>query len=1008
MKRGLKIFGAILLASGTLCGSGLNNGDRLGPVKEVRQYAHRVWTMKDGMPQGAVRAIAQTTDGYLWIGTMQGLTRFDGTRFTTYTPVTTPQLKDVIVNALLATDDGVLWIGTPGGLTLFKNGRFDSCENFEELSRAPIRSFTRGRGGIVWISTPSGLAVATVDSVKRWWRPEKELYGAGVVAAFEMDDGSLLVSTTKRGVQILEHDRFRPHPALADQVSMITGFFRDAAGNVWMISADSGVLCLQQNGTVVSYRGKPGFNSRGIYSLSADRSGAVWFGGAGGQIDRFFKDRMSSVRTREGFRSEVVYAIFHDREGNLWAGTSTASLHRYVDGAFETFRTGTTPADQMVWLVANDPRSGLVAGNESGQLLRWNGETFVRQPSLVEGLDNYPFAYLRDANNSDWVGTPSGLHVVRKGKRDFFPLGTVSCIIEDRNGSVWVGTPKGLYQFCGQGIRSYNSTNGLPHPDVRWIVESRSGGFWLGTGGGGLVRLQPDTAGAASNCPATYVVYSKERGLGSNWVTSLVEDSAGTVWVTTLGYGIKVLRNGTLHSLGPEDGLPGQSFLTVLEDNLGYLWCSSNCQIFRFKKSDLLARIDGRPGKVPWAAFGIDDGLVSEECNGGFQASGARTQDGRLWFPTTEGVAMVDPRLLRMDVGPPPVVLERAAIDREEGSPFERVEMLHGNGELEFQYAGIFMAAPGRVRYRFLLEGFDREWVEAGSRRAAYYTNIPPGDYTFRVQASVADGIWSSPAATASITLSPHFYQTRWFMVLCVLLVTGFFTGMFFVYRRDQELELRSSRLASDLAKTQLQVLEMQLQPHFLFNTLNSIMVLIGKDPQTAQRTVARLANILRRSLDRRGTQEVTLQEELEFLDRYLEIERLRFGDRLTVEHHVGAGVGDALVPNMLFQPLVENAIRHGVSARRGPARIDVVAEREDGRLVLHVKDNGVGLQGNGTEMLKMGIGLGNTRERLQRLYGHHHQLELKSLPEGGVDVQVVIPYHKESKGHGTDPYTNR
>jgi two-component sensor histidine kinase len=692
-----------------------------------------------------------------------------------------------------------------------------------------------------------------------------------------------------------------------------------------------------------------------------------------------------------------VRALFCDREGNIWAGTSSAILHRYVNGAFVVHAAGKAEAEQMTWVVARDPALGMVIGTESGRLLHWTGDRFRPHPAFPKSFDAAPMSYLRSRSGEIFVGTSNGLHVRRGKGKQFIPLGMVSAMFESKDGVVWIGASKGLWQYCEEGLRPFGEGK-FPHVGVRAIQPARGGGLWLGTNGAGLIRLKDVGGRTPEKCDPDYASYTREQGLGSNWVMSVAEDSAGLLWLTTPAGGLTLLRDGTLTLFTPADGLPDQVFFTAAQDGLGYLWCSSNRGITRFRIADLVARADGRIPRVPSTTFGMDDGLVSDECNGGYQGSVALASDGSLWFPTASGAAVVDPRRAGRSADPPPVVIDRLAVDHEELPPGTPAEVGHGKGELEFHYVGLFLGGPERVAYRVRLVGFDPDWVDAGSRQTAYYTNIPPGEYTFRVEARVDDGAWGPAPAEANLTLSPRFTQTGLFALLCLLCIAGAVAGGFALYRRDRERELHSTRLESDLARTRLQVLEMQLQPHFLFNTLNSIMVLIGKDPEIARKTMGRLADILRRSLDRRGTQEVTLAEELEFLNRYVEIERVRFGDRLTVETTVGGGMEQALVPTMILQPLVENAIQHGVSAQRGPARITIAATRgENGNLVIDVEDNGLGLQPTGRAFLRKGIGLTNTQERLRQLYGESQDLRLQNLPGGGMSVRVAIPYHIQS-----------
>jgi LytS/YehU family sensor histidine kinase len=258
-----------------------------------------------------------------------------------------------------------------------------------------------------------------------------------------------------------------------------------------------------------------------------------------------------------------------------------------------------------------------------------------------------------------------------------------------------------------------------------------------------------------------------------------------------------------------------------------------------------------------------------------------------------------------------------------------------------------------------------------------------------------ADGVWNEAGIAFPFELRPRFSQTVWFGLLIASLILAFIVAVWFFYKRDRDRELLGSQLESKLAQAQVQILEMQLQPHFLFNTLNGIMVLIKQDPDMASRMIARLSEFLRLTLESAGEQEVTLRRELDYLNRYIQIEQLRFGDRRTVEQSVNPDDLEALVPNLILQPIVENAIRHGVSKRRGPARICIEALRDNGSLTIHVRDNGSGLPSNGGGGIKEGIGLRNTRTRLQYLYGAAQEFGLTSPEGGGVDVRMRIPYHK-------------
>ena len=456
-----------------------------------------------------------------------------------------------------------------------------------------------------------------------------------------------------------------------------------------------------------------------------------------------------------------------------------------------------------------------------------------------------------------------------------------------------------------------------------------------------------------------------------------------------------MVRWGRVVSLA-ESGPPEEGFHAVVEDGDGSLWLSSNNGVYRIRQKDLDSVLTGRSAAYPWTQFGMSAGMVSDECNGGGSAAAARTPDGRLWFPTAVGIAVVDPASLTTSTVSPTVVLERASANGHAAPPEGKHTFPPGDGELEFVFAGISLSDPEQVQYRVRLQGFDRDWRDIGQRRIHSYTNIPPGDYVFEVIASNADGVWSPQPASFTFTLEPHFYQTWWFTLLCVVAAIGAVFGLAALYRRRREREVVAARLESQLAQAQLQVLEMQVQPHFLFNTLNSISVLIRSDPEKAMRMIGRLSDFVRMGLDRSGKQEIPLEEELKLVERYLEIESVRFADRLTVHQQAEEEALDALVPSMILQPLVENAVRHGIARRRGPVKISVEVARLNGELHMTVRDTGAGLPEGWSEAGRKGIGLTNTRSRLTQLYGNRFHFRLERNPEGGAVAEIRIPFHRE------------
>jgi hypothetical protein len=571
-------------------------------------------------------------------------------------------------------------------------------------------------------------------------------------------------------------------------------------------------------------------------------------------------------------------------------------------------------------------------------------------------------------------------------------LGVVAAVKEDSSGLLWVGTNDGLKIMVDGEVERVEIPSGGKQLDVRTIVFI-DGEVWIGTRNAGVLRCSVRRSQHGPPELTMKAWFTAKDGLGGEWVSAIRRDDDGNVWIATNGGGLSVVRDGVLTNV-TRGGLGDDTYYSLLEDHSGSFWMSNNNGITRVRRADILAYVDRRAPSFPVTTFGMGSGMLSDECNGGGEAAGLFSRNGLLYFPTAMGIVVVNPDSLPVNHIAPSVRLERVTIDRRAVNADSTVALRRGDGDLEFTWTGISLASPEGVQCSFMLDGYDHTWLDAGERRIASYTNIPPGAYVFRVRATNADGAVNTAGVDFPVTLLPKFYETIWFYAVCVIGVLGLAFGVFAFYRREKERQLIATQLESQLAQARLRTLEMQVQPHFLFNTLNGISALIEVDPEKAGVMISRLSDFVRMALERSGSQEVPLREELQFVDGYLEIEQLRFSDRLTIEHEVDRSCLEGLVPTMILQPLVENAIRHGVAKRRGPVSICISAERENGVMHLTVADTGAGLPQDGR--VKEGIGLFNTRARLGQLYGSDQRLTLTTLSGGGAEAKIILPYHEE------------
>jgi ligand-binding sensor domain-containing protein/signal transduction histidine kinase len=992
-------------------------GNGLDPTRDLTQYSLTSWSKREGLPQNSVCAIAQTPDGYLWFGTMEGLARFDGVTFRVHNVRNTPQLGINYVSALLVTRDSTLWIGTTGaGLLRMRGGSFHRGTATPDLDRAIVWQIVQDRAGRIWAATNIGLVLIESDSVKRIFSQADGLPLTSVNSLCE-DSSRTILALTRKGIWKLDGDCFFPYLLSTDpkaDKNKIPGAMSSSRGvggpliagipatliagrdsSLWIGTWNAGLYRFR-GGFLQNYSQKEGLSPGAVTKLHEDSRGSLWVGTSYGGVSRLVNGKSSGLTSSNGLSGDEILSLFEDREGNFWIGVSTGGVNRLVNSKFITYRTGQTPFDNMVWGIHADRQGRVFAGTGSGALMEFQGGKFLPSPLMKAKVTGVMFSMVEDRRGRRWIGTTDGIHCLDRGKPRTFPVGRVFTVAEDRFGRIWAAGLKGLLFFNGLEFQPAFSDSALMWVSVRQVAFDRSGHVWLATNDRGVGRMPLPPQGGLPFGPGPNAItwFQHEQGLSSNWITHVIADSADRVWVATYGGALNLIRGDSVRSFNATSGLPEDGLMSMIGDGLGTFWLTSNNGVMRVSKADLLAYADGTAMVVPVQTFGVSDGMYSDECNGGYQASATRTPDGKLWFPTTAGVVMVDPRSLPVNTIPPTVVLDRVRVDNIDGETRGGAEYAPGNGELEFQFSGLSFSAPERVRYRYMLEGFNQSWIDAASRREAYYTNIDPGKYRFKVIACNADGVWSDAGVIYAFTLRPHFRQTIWFSLLVGMSLLLAAAGVMMLYKRDRDRELQGSQLESKLTQAQLQILEMQLQPHFLFNTLNGIMVLIREDPETASLMIARLSEFLRLTLESAGAQEVTLRRELEFLDRYVQIERLRFGDRLTVEQEVPHELLDAMVPNLILQPLVENAIRHGVSKRRGQALISIGVTRENGTLSIHVRDNGTGLPARDSADVKEGIGLSNTRARLRHLYGQKQRFELNSPPGGGVSVLLSLPFH--------------
>jgi signal transduction histidine kinase/ligand-binding sensor domain-containing protein len=739
----------------------------LDPGRAFSQYRHDVWQVEQGLPQNAVQAIVQSRDGYLWLGTQEGLARFDGVRFSILDTKNTPGLRHNSIQclieardgslwagtfvgglthltdggavayttrdglasdqvwSLLEDDDGSLWVGTNAGLNRLKDGRLSVFTTRDGLPNEQVRAIVRAPGGGLWLGTEGGL-VRLKDGAFTVFTTRQGLANDQVRSLFVDGDGSLWVGTYGGGLSRFHHGSFTRYTTADGLPSdLIWSILRDRDRSLW-VATSGGVARLEGDGhRFTAWTPKQGLSAGLVRQVYEDRTGNLWIGTNGGGLNRLRDDSVLVYGAVEGLSHEIVRTVLEDRDGAVWVATESG-LNRFRDGRWTAFTTKDGLPDDHVFSLHQGRDGALWVGTHGGGLAR-----------------------LKDGRVRRWT-THDGL-----------PSDLVRSLHEDRRGRLWIGTEKGVARLEGGRLTAYTTADGLTNHQVFVILEDRQGTLWFGTGGGGLNYYRGGRFGA----------YTTRDGLSSGVVFSLLEDDDdGTLWIGTDGGGLNRLRNGRLAAFTTKEGLHDDLVVQILDDRRGGLWLTSNRGVSRVARSALEDLAAGRRGSVSPDVYTTADGLRSNECHGGSQPAGVRTRDGRLWFPTLRGVAIIDPSRPRA-AQPPPVVIEDVVVDRlrQPHAGTAGPELVPGADSLELHYTALDFRAPERLTFRYRLGGFDRDWVEAGTRRIAYYTRIPPGTYRFEVTACTHDGVCNEAGASLALRQRPHFWQTGWFLALTAL-----------------------------------------------------------------------------------------------------------------------------------------------------------------------------------------------------------------------------------------------
>lgn len=773
------------------------------------------------MPQNGVREITQTPDGYLWFTTFDGLVRFDGVRFTTFDKANTKGIINNRFTGLFGDKDGTLYAMTmeDGTLTIYRNGVFSSY-NSEQVPGHYINRIEPDENG-----EPRFLIEDEDRTSKSWYflRDEKFVFAEKQdnnlqSVSYKSKSGSLWTITPTETVELMRDGKQTIYPLKIKRHAFQINVFEDSVGNLWV--SENKVHRLR-GGEVETFDEKQGLPSAIYHSFWEDRDGGVWFASAGGTsfgvgLRRYKNGQLETWGAEQGFPNTSISDVFQDREGTVWLGTDKG-LTRLRKQIIKAHSTASGINYSEVYPLYRDKQENIWIGTSKGLSVYRNGkfETVI----LKNADSRTPLAshwqegrmsvqsLMEDRNGKMWIGVNGGIYIAHHGAAGLLDQTRgyhVHAIHQDRAGNVWAATNKGILQFIDEKFVALHSVkDGLPNEFMTTVFEDSNGKLWFG-GYGGLSELRD----------GKFINYSTKEGLTGNYVRTIYEDGEGVFWIGTYDEGLSRFKDGRFVNYKVENGLYNSGVFAIQPDQHGNFWISSNRGIYRVKRQELNDFADGRISKINSVGYGKEDGMLSTECNGGRQPASITDKDGKFWFPTQEGVVIVDSEAERANPLPPSVVIESATVEREDVDFRNGLIIEPGQKNIEIRYTGLSLIKSGQTKFKYKLEGHDADWIDAETRRTAYYSYLPPGNYTFQVKAANSDGVWNENGASIEVELKPFFYQTRWFYAF---FLSAFAILLFGIYKnRVYQLEAREKLLTKTVAERTQELKEANENLHAL------------------------------------------------------------------------------------------------------------------------------------------------------------------------------------------------
>lgn len=968
-----------------------------------QQYTFIEYSLKEGLQQSQVRSLFQDSRGFVWVGTLGGISRFDGRNFINFNR--SNGLLNNQISAIIELTDGSIVAGSSGSISIIRGEKVESFKFESDFKESAVNALYQ-QGNKVWIGTEEGILF--YENNKIIYPIDKGDPFRSNIKAFVKSQNSGFFIVTKEKIFLSQNGGIQLFHEPNDRSVNYFDLEMTTNGEVFLATKGMGLVRLKKNGEEEILFASSRLASETITGITEDIYGRLWCSSRFG-FYMIEQDKIQFFSEKNGLNTPDIRDILCDNEGNIWLGTYGHGLQKFTGTAFFAYAATDGLTSDAIMSITQDNDGELWFSTFDKGICHTNNDTILGYIFDESTGNNRIWTSLTDKKGTLWFGSSFGLFSYKNGKfknyaeEDSLLDPMVISLFEDSKGRLLIGTAKGLCVMENDVFRTFKQFPGNPDTRIRDIQEDRSGNLWLASRIG-LFKFDGKS----------FTKFDETSGLPDNTVYTVETDAYNRIWVGTQN-GIAILSSNRFISTTIDEGGASNS-INFLKYFNGNMWFGTNNGLYSAEVGEVL-----KEDKLRIRRYGMEDGLRSLETN---LNAVYVDNDERLWFGTTEGAMCLDTRLLQeKDLRVlPKVALTAVQIDflnpdwkkfKSEVHPVTGLPIWptvdYKSNHFTFKFTGISMSYPDDVKYQFMLEGFDEDWQAVTEANFITYSNLPYNTFRFKVRAVSRFGVVGEPVVF-DFTVRPPFWFTWWFILLEVLFGAALVLGVWYVRRRVVRARFERERLEmrSRMLTLEQQSLNSSMNRHFIFNALNSIQYYINRqDRLAANKYLSDFARLIRKNLDSSQETLTPLRDEMERLELYLKLEHMRFKDKFEYSISIDPDIPQDLikVPAMLLQPFLENSIWHGLLPKKEAGWVKVNLIRRDNSLHMIIEDNGVGIENSlksktGTDShISKGMEITQSRiDLIQKMSGEKVQLIGPKQVNGeggevmGTKVEIIIP----------------